>query len=87
MIADLAVVKAGAVKVPLNDMLTTDEIEYLVSDAGVETVICGPEFAETVDDFRSSVDSLETCIAIEGDQAILVAVQKPAMHIEGGGID
>jgi fatty-acyl-CoA synthase len=70
VLADLALVKAGAAKVPLNDMLTPDEFEYILDDAGVETVVCGPAFVDTVDDLRSSLDALETVIAIDSDRPL-----------------
>jgi len=70
VIADLALVKAGAAKVPLNDMLTPDEFEYILDDAGVETVVCGPGFVDTVDDLRLSLDALETVVAIDDEQSL-----------------
>lgn len=69
VIADLAIVKAGAVKVPLNDMLTADEFEFMLSDSGARTVICGGNFVETLVEIRSSLDELDHCIAVRrGDE-------------------
>jgi len=67
MIADLAVLKAGAVKLPLNDMLTEDEFEYMLSDSGTETVIAGAEFTDTLSSLDASVDTLKRGIAIDSD--------------------
>lgn len=64
VIADLALLKAGAVKLPLNDMLTEDEFEYMLSDSRAETVICGPEFVDTLDRLTEKVDTIERAIAI-----------------------
>lgn len=69
LIADLAIVKAGAVKVPLNDMLTADEFEYMLADSRAETVVCGPSFIEMLHEIRSSLDNLEHPIAIRNRAA------------------
>lgn len=67
VIADLALVKAGAVKLPLNDMLTEDEFEYMLSDSGTETVIAGPEFTDTLASLDASVDTLNRGIVIDNE--------------------
>ena len=66
-IADLALLKAGAVKLPLNDMLTEDEFEYMLSDSGTETVIAGPEFTDTLASLDASVDTLDRGIVIDSE--------------------
>ncbi|MEF8914322.1 class I adenylate-forming enzyme family protein [Natronomonas sp.] len=68
VIADLAIIKAGAAKIPLNDMLTASEFEYMLSDSGAGAVICGAGFVETLDGFRDSLPALETVIGIRDDE-------------------
>jgi fatty-acyl-CoA synthase len=68
VVADLAIIKAGAVKVPLNDMLTPDEFEYMLSDSQTSTVIAGPEFVDTLADLRPNLPDLDRPIGIEEDQ-------------------
>jgi fatty-acyl-CoA synthase/long-chain acyl-CoA synthetase len=65
VILDLALIKVGAVKVPLNDMLSDDEIEFILSDSEVECLICGPAFAETVNGMLDSLPALQHIIGIE----------------------
>lgn len=65
VVADLAVIKAGATKLPLNDMLTVEEFEYMFADSGAETVICGPNFTDTIASIQENVPDLETVIGIE----------------------
>lgn len=65
VVADLAVIKAGAAKLPLNDMLTAEEFEYMLRDSGAETVICGPNFTDTIASIREGLPALETAIGIE----------------------
>jgi fatty-acyl-CoA synthase/long-chain acyl-CoA synthetase len=48
VVMGLALNKAGAVMLPLNSMLTNDEYEYMLSDAGAETVVAGPYFLDRV---------------------------------------
>ena len=52
--ADLACVRGGYAKVAMNDMLTEDEFEYMLSDSRAGTVVCGPEFVETVAEGRET---------------------------------
>lgn len=65
VIADLAIIKAGGAKLPLNDMLTADEFEYMLADSGAETVICGPNFTETIASIRKELPTIETVVGIE----------------------
>lgn len=67
VIADLALLKAGAVKLPLNDMLTENEFEYMLSDSGTETVIAGPKFTDTLASLDASVDTLNRGVVIDSE--------------------
>lgn len=67
VIADLALLKAGAVKLPLNDMLTEDEFEYMLRDSGAGTVIAGPNFTETLGSLTDAVDTVEHGVVIDAD--------------------
>ena len=50
-----ALAKIGAVLVPLNFRLSKTELEFILKDSGSETLIFGPEFAETVDSIKSTL--------------------------------
>lgn len=63
VVADLAVLKVGAVKLPLNDMLTEDEFEYMLSDSRAGTVIAGSNFVDTLVSLDEKVETLERPIA------------------------
>lgn len=67
VIADLALLKSGAVKVPLNDMLTEDEFEYMLSDSRASTVIAGSNFIDTLDRLDDRVETIEHCVGIATD--------------------
>lgn len=67
VITDLAVLKAGAVKLPLNDMLTEDEFEYMLADSRAETVVAGPEFTDTLAKLADAVDTIEQGVVIDAE--------------------
>jgi fatty-acyl-CoA synthase/long-chain acyl-CoA synthetase len=46
-------------------MLTADEFEYMLDDSGTETVICGPNFTETIASIRADLATIETVVGIE----------------------
>ena len=49
----LAVAKLGAICVPLNWRLVPDELEFILADAGVSTLIFGDEFLAAVTDLEA----------------------------------
>jgi len=76
VIADLALIKAGATRLPLNDMLTPDEFRYMLEDARAGTVIAGPGFVETVTDFATELPNLETVIGISNGTPVPDGVEQ-----------
>jgi fatty-acyl-CoA synthase len=71
VVADLAIIKAGGAKLPLNDMLTAEEFEYMLSDSAAGAVICGAGFVDTLAQFRDSLPALETVVGVRPDEAPL----------------
>src|SRR6056297_642146 len=71
-IADIALARAGLAKVPLNDMLSADDIEYMLANSDASAVIVGPTFSETIQTVAPNVPSLDHIITI--DTAALPAV-------------
>jgi fatty-acyl-CoA synthase len=67
VVADLALLKTGAVKLPLNDMLTEDEFEYMLSDSRAGTVIAGPNFTDTLASLADAVDTVERGFVIDAE--------------------
>lgn len=63
--------KAGGVIVPLNWRLVADELSFILTDSGAETLIFGTAFAEVVADLHARGDAgtkIETWIHV-GDEA------------------
>ncbi|MFB6207667.1 MAG: class I adenylate-forming enzyme family protein [Haloglomus sp.] len=70
VVADLAIIKAGAAKLPLNDMLTYDEFEYMLSDSRAGTVIAGPNFLETLSTLQTEVSTIDTAIGVSDEEGV-----------------
>ncbi len=59
VVAHFAILKAGAVVVPLNPGFKTKELEYLFNDADPSLIITSPSKKEMVDSIRPGIDILE----------------------------
>ena len=70
VVADLAIIKAGATKVPLNDMLTSDEFEHMLSDSRASTVVCGPNFIDTLAEMADGLEYLDSQIAVRDEEQL-----------------
>lgn len=68
VVSDLAVAKAGATRLPVNGMLTDDEITYILSDADARVVICDVEYADFVSNLAEDSATLDGCIAVGTDE-------------------
>lgn len=56
LIADLAIIAVGAAKVPVNMMLSNDEMFYILEDSGTGVVLASRERAPVVDEARRRSD-------------------------------
>lgn len=65
--SDLGIIRSGCIEVPLNDMLSKDEITYMMNDTQTRAIIAGPRFIEDVVDIRDDVDTLEFVFGLSGD--------------------
>ena len=64
IISDIAIIKAGASKVPLNNMLSEKEILYMLKDSEAKVIIVGPEFYNMVNHLRKDFLVLEVIIGL-----------------------
>lgn len=64
-IADIALARSGLAKVPLNDMLSAADIEYMLANSDANTLIAGPNFVETVESVAPEVPTLERIITVD----------------------
>ncbi len=58
------ILKTGAVTLPLNSFLKTEELRYILEDAGVKFLITSSDFLEMVNQLRIRVKSLEKIIIV-----------------------
>jgi fatty-acyl-CoA synthase/long-chain acyl-CoA synthetase len=65
--ADLACIRGGYVKVALNDMLTKDEVEYILSDSGSKAVIVGEDFLDMAANVGGRLPELEETVVLSDD--------------------
>lgn len=64
-----AIAKMGAVMVPVNWRLVTNEITYILSDAGAKALVFDAEFDASVEEISSAGNTaLEHCLRIKGDE-------------------
>lgn len=67
-VAYAGIVKAGAVVVPVNLLLSPREILYILNDAGVTGLLYHPLFSQSVSAFRGELQTLRFAVSI-GDGA------------------
>ena len=68
MVADLGVLTAGAVTVPIYPTLPADRVRYILADAGVSAVVASDEEqAAKVGSVRSLLPELETVVVIDSE--------------------
>lgn len=65
VIAYLAIIKAGAVVVPLNLLLPVSELDYILNDADVSVVIYHPLFQDNVEQLKPRVVRAKHWIVID----------------------
>ena len=73
IMAHYAIIKAGAIAVPLNVMYVAHEIRYIGRDTGAGTVILDSSFMHLLDEVRSDLSDLEH-IVVTGDSVL------PSVH-------
>ena len=61
-----AAAKIGAVVIPINWRLSSEEIEYILSDGTPKILFVGSEFQETVTRFISKFNFVEKCFSLNG---------------------
>lgn len=65
MVADIAIVKLGCVKVPLNEMLSGEDVEYMLGHAGARALIAHSSFAGLLESMPETLAKLACCIEVK----------------------
>ncbi|MBY9074629.1 AMP-binding protein [Nocardioides sp. WL0053] len=69
VVADLAVVKLGAAKVPLNDMLSPGEATYILRDSGAVVAVASSSQLDVAMSCLRAGEALRTVVALDADEA------------------
>ena len=69
LVAYYGIAKTGAVVIPINVMLTTDEVRYVVEDSGARAVVASSDKGEPLLDLRGTGNLQEVVLWGEGIQA------------------
>src|SRR3984885_1584651 len=72
----LAVVRAGAVYLPLNTAYTLNELEYFITDAGPSMVVCDPAKAEGIGAIAAKVGAGIMTLGPDGKGSLTQAADK-----------
>lgn len=83
IIADLACVRGGFVKVALNDMLTEKEFTHILSDSGATAVIVESQFFNTIQAITDNISAVDEIITVgnpDGDNPILFDTLLASYH-------
>lgn len=66
-VVDLGIVKAGAARLPLNPMLSPEEVRHALADSGAGTVVCDAEHADVPAEVAPSLSSSLEVILVDGE--------------------
>jgi fatty-acyl-CoA synthase/long-chain acyl-CoA synthetase len=64
LITEIAASRAGVVVLPLNHKLAESNIEYILDDADIRTIVVGPQFFDTAAELRQGASPLEHIIGV-----------------------
>jgi long-chain acyl-CoA synthetase len=67
IVTEMAIIKGGMVKVPLNIRFHANEVLYALADCEPAALVCDPEYAKSVMAERAKLPSLKTIIVAGGD--------------------
>lgn len=75
----LAVLRLGAIAVPVNFRMVADEIAYVLADSGAAAVLADVALAPTVEEACAKAPSVDTVITIGGDMDDIIAAADSAV--------
>jgi fatty-acyl-CoA synthase len=67
IVTDVAIIKSGTTKVPLNDMLGENEIKYMLNNSQTKAVIVGPQFYSMISNIREQLPALEFVVGLTAE--------------------
>ncbi|WP_135828443.1 class I adenylate-forming enzyme family protein [Halorussus halobius] len=67
-VVDLAIVKRGAARVPMNPMLAPSEVRHVLADSGARTVVCDAEHADAVATATETLDQSLDVVLVDASE-------------------
>ncbi|MFN2099982.1 AMP-binding protein [Altererythrobacter sp. MF3-039] len=67
VVADMAIVLAGACKVPLNDMLAANDVAYMIDHSGASAIIAHSSFVGTIDQIADTAAKVSVRVELLDD--------------------
>ena len=64
-VVDIALARAGLARVPLNDMLSAADVEYMLNNSEASTLVVGPGLIETARTVAPNVSTLDRVITVD----------------------
>jgi len=74
--------KAGAIVVPLNMMLTLEEIAYIIMESGANTLVVHPVIAQKVDKSQLGRLNLKNVVVLDENTINAILKMGPSQHVE-----
>lgn len=69
-VVDIALARAGLARVPLNDMLSAADVEYMLNNSKASTLVVGPGLIETARTVAPNVSTLDRVITIDASPSV-----------------
>lgn len=70
VISDVAVMFAGATRIGLNDMLSPDDIRYILNDSGAKVLIVGQPFVSVIQTLQPDLTELTSVVVVGATESL-----------------
>lgn len=80
VIAAFAVLKAGGIVVPVNNMLKRDEAKFIVEDSGAKILVCAADKLEDSLNIKNRIQTLETIISFKFPRKVYPPEEVAALY-------
>jgi long-chain acyl-CoA synthetase len=84
ILAYFAIVRAGAVAVPINPLYTPREISYILQDSGACCLVSTRFFLPSIEEVLPSSRSVRTTIIKQGGELLADAMERQVGRVKGG---
>lgn len=80
-VVDIAILRAGGTRLPLNPQHSTEELRYMLADAGAETLVCDETRIKSVAAVVADVDALQRVVVVgTGDGGVPISIDRADVY-------